>query len=72
MTARVHQHKEIVMETFLILLIVVLSVSICALTAFWFIRDAQSRNGAKPLYVPRSSVAYHRWEGKASHRHEPF
>ena len=60
------------METFLILLIVVLSVSVCALAAFWFIRDAQSRDGAKPLYVPRSSVAYHRSEGKTSQRREPF
>jgi hypothetical protein len=72
MDARVHQCEEIAMEVFLIVLIVVVSLLVCALGAFWFIREAQSRDSAKPLYVPRSNVAYHRWEDKAARTRDTF
>ena len=60
------------MNMLLITLIAVLSVFTCALTAFWFIRAAQSRDDAKPQPIPRRAVAHYRWDGKSKHSRDMY
>jgi hypothetical protein len=60
------------MDMLLITLIAVLSVFTCALTAFWFIRAAKSRDDAKPQTIPRRAVAHYRWDGKTNHSRDLY